>query len=286
MSELQRTHPTAGAGYLSLLRWWGTIRRRLGWIVGCTVAAAAAALGFALTLAPTWAVSGVAQVAAVSQSSVESATRAVERVRVRGFQDAVLRSLQIPTDDGHALGLLFRGSLKVKQLQNTDFVELRLRAPSAEEARRWIDATVRQLAVEHERLAAPAIERLRKQVVEAESNLKRARAYRDALRDAMTSKEKLMGPGERFAEGVYNANLFLKTDEEIRGYETQLATLAEALSAARTFPTMLVHPAHVTEAPVSPKTALMTALGAALGLVAGLFVAYFLEGRGAARRTA
>jgi uncharacterized protein involved in exopolysaccharide biosynthesis len=264
------------------------MRRHWGWIAGCTVVAASAGAIYTTLVPPTWEATGVAQIAAVGQTtapgqaSVELAGKGVERMRVRGFQDDVLASLQIPVDDENPTGRLYRGSLKVRQLQNTDFLEIKVRAWSSDEAKRWVDATVTQLAAVHQRLAAPSIDRLKKQLGDVDASLQKARSARDALRDSTTLKDKI-GPGERFAEGVYNANLLLKTDEEIRTLEMQRAVLIEALSPSRTSPTSLVNAAHVKERPVSPKTGLIVALAAALGFLAGLFVAYFLEGREEAR---
>jgi len=284
------THPSLvpASGYLNLLRFWNITRRYWVWVLACVATAAGAAAIYTWLLPFTWEATGVVQVGAVGQSGagqlgqlVESPARAIERTKMRGFQNDVLATLKTPNDDLKPIGELFRGSIKVKQLQNTDFLEIRLRAYSPDEAKRWLEATVKQLDIAHQRLAAPSIERLRKQLEEVDQNLRRARKTRDGLQESVSRRS--LGPGERFAESVYNANLLVQTNGEVRALEAERAMMLEQLSPTRTYPTALVERIYVSERPVSPRTGLIVALATLVGLLAGIFIAYFLDGRDAAR---
>jgi len=264
---------------------------RANWlsVLAPTVLAAVAASVLGYVLSPTWEAVGVIQVGAVGQSSVgqgvqliEPPVRAVERVRMRVFQDATLARLGIPLGDTDPLGSLYRSTIKIRQMQNTDFLELRLRAYSPEDARRWIQATVEQLADAHGRLAAPTLDRLQKQLAETEATLRRLRDLREVARSTTTLKREI-APGERFAESVYNSSLLIATETEFRVNEDSRSVLLEQLSATRTYPTALVDKVFVGDQPVSPRTALMITVATLFGLFIGIAIAYFLDGRRTAR---
>ncbi len=277
------------AGYLNVLRFGRLMRANWLSVLAPTVLAAVAASVLGYVLSPTWEAVGVIQVGAVGQSSVgqgvqliEPPVRAVERVRMRVFQDATLARLGIPLGDTDPLGSLYRSTIKIRQMQNTDFLELRLRAYSPEDARRWIQATVEQLADAHGRLAAPTLDRLQKQLAETEATLRRLRDLREVARSTTTLKREI-APGERFAESVYNSSLLIATETEFRVNEDSRSVLLEQLSATRTYPTALVDKVFVGDQPVSPRTALMITVATLFGLFIGIAIAYFLDGRRTAR---
>lgn len=264
------------------------VRARGLLIAAATTLATVAAGGLAALLSPTWEATGVVQIGATAGPNigqgpvvVESPIRAIERMRIRAFQDASLARMGIAANDDDPAGRLYRSSLKLRQLQGTDFVEIRVRAFSPESSAKSIETTVGHLAEVHAQLAAPSVERLRKHLEDTNSNLQRIRSGREQLLASAPLKGELR-PGERFAESVFNVGLLAKTDEEIRINEMQRAALLEQLSPTRTYPTTLVEKIHVSEKPVSPRTALMLAVAALFGLSAGVLLACILEGHKAA----
>lgn len=277
------------AGYLNVLQFARLLRANWLAVLAPTIVAGIAALTLGYLLPPTWEAIGVVQVGAVGQANVgqgvqlvEPPIRAVERARMRVFQDAVVARLGLPVNEGNPQGRLYRGTIKIKQLQSTDFLEINLRAYSPDDARRWIDATVEQMAEAHRQLAAPTLDRLKKQLAETEATLSRLRTARQEMQSA-TELKKEIKPGERFAESVYNANLLVTTEADIRKSEDTRSILLEQLSPARTYPTKLVDRIFVGDDPVSPRPLLMAAVSSLLGLFAGLMLAFFLDGRKAAR---
>ena len=252
-------------GYINLVRFLQVTRAHLRWTLGCTVLGALIAASFAFMLQPTWQAIGAVRAGIVGQGGpsvqhVEPPAHAAERMKMRVFQDNVVARLSFPAQERNSLEQLYRESLKIKLWQTGDVIELRVRAYSPDQARAWIEATAAQLIAEHEALAAPSVERLRSQLSENERSLSSARqvargpgqGHRDAGQDQ---------PGERFSESVYQLNMRIATDAEIRGLESQRMALLEASGPTRTYPTSLVGEIHVSDKPVSPRRALIFAAG-------------------------
>lgn len=274
-------------GYLDLARASRVIRTRWKLVLGATSLIAAAA-GVAIAFVkPTWEATGVVQVGAAGLAGgatqpAESPARAIERLRMRTFQNATLSSLGIPETDIDPSGTLYRHTLNVTQLAGTDFLQIRVRAFSPEESSSWLRATVEHLATVHDGLTAPAVARLRRQSEEMQASLKRIEQIREKLLAASAAKGALQ-PGERFAESVYHANLLTKTDDDMRAVQTQLDLLYEQLSPSRTYPTALIDKVYVSELPVSPKCGITISIAAMFGFFTGIMLAFFLEGRKALR---
>lgn len=292
MRDSTASNPRHTAGYLSVPQFVRILRENRIAVLAPTVIVAALAFVVGHLLPPTWEAIGVVQVGAVGQSSVgqgvqliESPVRAVERARMRVFQDAVLARLGIPQSETDPQGRLYRGTARIKQLQSTDFLEIRLRAYSPVDARRWIDATVEQMAEAHRKLAEPTLDRLRTQLAETEATLLRLKTLREEIRSATTLRREI-DPGERFAESVYNANLLVASESDIRKNEDLRSMLLEQLSATRTYPTALVDKVFVGDEPVSPRKILIVVVASLLGLFSGIALAYFLDGRRSAREAA
>lgn len=277
--------PAATLGTFDLARFGQIVRARWLLIAATAILTTFAAGGLAIVIRPSWEAIGVVQIGATGGPSpgqgpvvVESPIRAIERMRIRAFQDATLARIGAATTNDDPRGKLYRDSLKLRQLQGTDFVEIKVRGYSPEESARSIEITVEHLANVHAQLAAPSVERLHRQLNETDANLQRIQQGRERLL-ASDSLKGAINPGERFAETVYIVNLIAKTDEEIRAIEVQRAALMEQLSPTRTYPTALVEKIHVSEKPVSPRTRLMLAVAALFGISIGTILACVLEGR-------
>jgi len=277
--------PAAAPGSFDLARFGRIVRARWLLIAATAILTTVAAGGLVALIRPSWEAIGVVQIGATAGPSigqapveVESPIRAIERMRIRAFQDAALAQMGVPTGDGDPFGKLYRNSLKLRQLQGTDFVEIRVRGYSPEESAKSIETTVKHLAGVHAQLAAPTVEGLRRRLNETEASLQRIRQDRERLLSS-ASLQGAVKPGEHFAESVYGVNLLTKTDEEIRAIEMQHAALVEQLSPVRTYPTTLVEKTHVSEEPVSPRAGLMLAVAAFVGVSVGAIVACVLEGR-------
>lgn len=209
-------------------------------------------------------------------SLIEPPTRAVERLKLRPFRDGVLASIEIRTSDDEPRARLYRDSMQVRQLPNTDLIELKVRGYSPEEARKLAEATISRLQEIHGRLALPSIERLRSQLDTITRELKRAQAERETLLSNTQLRQEI-GPGNRFAENVLLGNILATRDAEIRDLQQRRLTLEERLTPSRTYPTSLVEEIFVPERPASPRLVLTVSLAIAGGLAAGMLIALVFQ---------
>jgi hypothetical protein len=241
-------------------------------------------------LPPEWQSTSVIQIGQVWQVAlgqvwqvalpIEPPARAIERMKLRPFQNDVLASLGLPTNEENRLVMQFTSSLAVRVLPNTDLLELRLRAYSREEARRWAEATVKHLQDAHQKLADPLIARLRQQLDEIKKQMQSLREQRDGLLKNADLRADI-GPGNRFAENLLLSNFLLQKDAELRSFDFQRLALEEQLNPAKTYPTSLIEKVYVPEKQAYPKkvlTILIAAFAGFLIAVASAFLMNFFRG--------
>lgn len=268
---------------------WRMLIEARWWVIGITLASAVAAFGLALLVPAKWESLSVIQIGQVGQSEVgqvasliEPPARVVERLKLRSFGDGVLASMDIEPSDDDPRARLYRDSMRVRQLANTDLIEIRVRGHSPEDARQFAEATIVRLQEIHEQLARPSVERLGSQLETVVLELERTIGERERIREDGHSRQEL-NPGERFSENVVLNNMLVMRDNEIRELrETRLA-LEERLSPSRTYRTAPAGAIYVPERRVSPKRTLAVVLAAFGGLIGGTIIALML--RGFRRRT-
>ncbi len=268
---------------IRLIDVWRILARQKKWVWGIPAVTVACALAFVLVVSPQWEATAVIQIGQVGQGAVglgrplvESPPRAIERMKLNAFRDAVLADLKIPSDEDNPEARLYRASLKLKLLPDTDLIELRVRGRSREDAEKWAQATVARLRDVHQELARPSIQRLEVQLMEVKQDLERTEAMRANLIEAASVKGR-NGPGYRFAENVLLANILNSRDAEIRHLRERMVGLQEQLSPARTYPTSLIDRVHVPEKPVFPKKTSSVVLAGMLGSLLGFLMAFISD---------
>lgn len=254
------------------------LTRGMRWIIGFPLLLALAALIYVYVVQPRWEATSTIQIGRIGEieagrtaSVIESPTQAIERMKLRAFQDRVLKRLGIDPDHRNRNARLYRDSIGLRAVVNTDFVELKVQGFSMEDALRYVEATVAELRETHDALARPTIEYLRAQLTDVNRSLERARDERAKLVSSIPLGLEI-GPGNRFAENVLLGNALTARDGEIRALQERQLMLEERLSPTRTRPTSLAG-VHVPPDPKSPKKLLTVLLAAACGLVAGVLFA-------------
>lgn len=268
---------------IRLIDIWRILVRQKKWIIGFLALCVSGALAFVLLSRPQWEATGVIQIGQVGQPGVgqgslliEPFARAIERMKLKSFEDTILASLKVSLEEDDPYARLYRSSLKLKLLPNTDLIEMKVRGYSREEAARWAEATVNHLRSVHEKLAEPSIDRLKSMLAEVKKDLQRAQDERAKLIENLVLKEKI-GPRNRFSENVLLANIISNRDAVIRDLEQRRLSLEEQLSPVRTYPTSLLDQVYVPERPAFPKKGLTLILAGLLGLMLGVFVALLAD---------
>jgi capsular polysaccharide biosynthesis protein len=259
---------------------WRVLTNQKKWVTGIPIVCVLlASVGLSLSK-PKWEATAVIQIGQVGQSGVgqgsqliEPPVRAIERMKMKSFEDDVLTRLKISPEDGDPIASLFRNSLSLKALGTTDLIQVKIRAHSREQAQSWANAVVDRLKDVHERLAQPTIDRLRKQQAELKKQMLIIEEERSSLLRIVSKSSETSGDS-RFSANLLLSNLLLQKNAELRDFEMRRLAADEQLTSVRTYPTSLIDRIYVPEKPASPKKLLTITLAAVLGLILGIIVAF------------
>lgn len=264
---------------LSLRDLWRILISQRRWLLGLPfVCVLLAAVGVFIAK-PKWEATAVIQIGQVGQSGVgqgsqliEPPLRAIERMKMKSFEDDVLTALKIPVEVDDPVAKLFRSTLSLKALGATDLIQVKVRAVSRDQAQTWANAVVDRLREVHERLAQPTIDRLRKQQSELKKQMQIIEEERKNLLTIVSKSSETSGDS-RFSANLLLSNLLLQKNAELRDFEMRRLAADEQLTSVRTYPTSLIDRIYVPEKPASPKKLLIVMLSAVLGLILGVVVA-------------
>lgn len=267
-------------GVLTMAELWRILISRRQWVFGLPVLLGLIALAHGLLTPPQWEAAAIIQVGRIPQvrqanpdpngGLIEPVAKAIERLKLATFRDGTLLALGVGTQDPKAG--LYRDTLRLRQLPNTDLIELRIRAFSPEDARKFVRVTVERLAVIHGQVAQPTLLHLRSLLEEVERELDQATVARGVLNSTASRKDR-PSPGERFSESVLLASILEARDDQIRRLKERRLLLIESLDPQRAFQTSLIDDVFVPRTPAWPRTGLSVALAAAAGLLAGVTIA-------------
>ena len=263
----------------SLRDLWRILISQRRWLLGLPfVCVLLAALGVFIAK-PKWEATAVIQIGQVGQSGVgqgsqliEPPLRAIERMKMKSFEDDVLTALKIPVEVDDPVAKLFRSTLSLKALGATDLIQVKVRAVSRDQAQTWANAVVDRLREVHERLAQPTIDRLRKQQSALKKQMQIIEEERKNLLTIVSKSIETSGDS-RFSANLLLSNLLLQKNAELRDFEMRRLAADEQLTSVRTYPTSLIDRTYVPEKPASPKKLLIVMLSAVLGLILGVVVA-------------
>lgn len=129
---------------ISLYELWQILIDGWRWIGGGALLGLIGAAGYLGVTPPQFEAAALVQIA-----QAELPARAIERVKLAGFQDTVLKTLGWSQD---SRSVLYRSSLKVVLGKSTDLIDLKVRAFSREDAERAIKATIEHLAAVHQEI--------------------------------------------------------------------------------------------------------------------------------------
>ena len=263
----------------SLRDLWRILISQRRWLLGLPfVCVVLAAVGVSIAK-PKWEAAAVIQIGQVGQSGVgqgsqliEPPLRAIERMKMKSFEDDVLNALKISVEVDDPVAKLFRSTLSLKALGATDLIQVKVQAVSRDQAQTWANAVVDRLREVHERLAQPTIDRLRKQQSALKKQMQIIEEERKNLLTIVSKSIETSGDN-RFSANLLLSNLLLQKNAELRDFEMRRLAADEQLTSVRTYPTSLIDRIYVPEKPASPKKLLIVMLSAVLGLILGVVVA-------------
>lgn len=258
-----------------------------------SVILAAIAVGVAFMLPKQWEAQGILQVGQVFYATstdqqqvtqIESPARAVERMKLEQFQDAVLRRLKLPAEVGvNRETDLLRGTANARVIRTAELVGISVRGTTPERAKQAVEAYEAELISQHAKLSQPSFQRIADERANVVRELKQAEAQRDSLAQLADNRAKQDAKGQ-FSEAVLLNQMIQKNETELRDLKRRAAYLEEQASTERTFNTRPLGEIDVGRRAVWPRKANFLIVGAAIGLAAG-FVWSLLVERRLRRRT-
>ncbi|MGN6087571.1 hypothetical protein [Trinickia sp.] len=250
------------------------------WVISATLIAGAIA-GFGVShLKPRqWEATSVLQIGQIADSAqgtaelIDPPARAAERVKVRSFQDKVLRTLSLPIGSAeNSSAVLIRKTLDAEVVPNTDLVHLSVDGFSPEQARATLEVAQNQLLAIHQPIVSDAINRLQAQLGKLDAQIANLQAKRRYLPSAADVKAQ-SGAGSQGAADVLLSNILDTSNEGVLvEAERRRAEVATQLSPDHTFATKPLGDITVSEFPVAPKRSSFIIPGALIGLLIGLLI--------------
>lgn len=278
-----QNHPAAPNDEIRLFDLWQTLVRRKGWVLGSPLFAVIAAAVAVTFMKPQWEATAAIQIGTVGQAglatgqAIEPPARVVARVNLKSFEDAVLASLSL-SGQKNPETKLFRSSLKVKALPNTDLIEIKVRGYSRESAKRSTEATVDYLHRTHQGMAAPTVQRIKQLLAQVEREIAQTRAEREKALKIMDLKDEAISKAS-FMGNIVLANVMIQRDNELRRLEQAKIGYEEQLAPMRTYPTSYIEKISVSDKPVAPKKILIILMAGMLGLFLGGLAAFLDHAR-------
>jgi capsular polysaccharide biosynthesis protein len=265
---------------ISMRDLWRILLSQKKWVIGIPISVVLLAAVGASMAKPKWEATAVIQIGRVGQSGsgqdallIEPAVRAIERMKMKSFEDGVLTTLKIPVETSDPIAALFRSTLSLKALGTTDLIQVKVRGGSRDQTQAWADAVVDRLKDVHEKLTQPTVDRLHKQQADFKNQMQLIKEERSTLLETVSKTSERSGDG-RFSTNLLLSNLLLQKNAELRDFEMRSLAVDEQLATIRAFPTALVDRIYVPEKPASPKKLLVVMLAAVLGLILGIIVAF------------
>ena len=254
---------------------WATIKRyKQLTLVAPVLCGIAAYILVTFFIAPTWEASAILQVGQVGQvgqvaKQVESIPNVVSRMMQPSFAVKTLEQSNLKAGEFAAAEAIYKSTLKVTKVKDTDLIEFKLRGYSAEMAQSLVENTVSYLQKLQDEMMVAGITRIKSQIQAVNEDLLTVKLDLDFL------KRQLQGNRDW---NSYNATLAASVlqdkTNQLRTLTEMKRLLLEQLSPTVTFPTKIVGDLTVSEDPVSPKKSLIIGVAILLGLFGGIFIAF------------
>ncbi|MBU9578530.1 chain-length determining protein [Ralstonia mannitolilytica] len=279
---INRLDEESGFGITDIIEF---ARRNAAVLAATTLTGGILSVGIAMTIPKEWSATVVLQVGQIYSGPtgqngvtyIEPPPRALERVKLGSFENAVLTQLGLPlaTDVNKETDII-RGSARAMLIRNADLISITVRGFSDARAKQYAEAYERELINEHALLAKASIGRLASDLQEVSTALNTELARRAELDKIAKSSLAQAGAG-RFSESVLLSELISRNDAEIRTLRLRKSALQEQLNPELTFNTRALGDVDVSRKPIYPQKSVFGLLGVMAGLIVGVLLGAWRE---------
>lgn len=261
---------------ITLLDLWQTLVRRKGLVLGVCILAIIVAAATVSLMRPRWEATATIQIGAVGRPGqiIEPPAVAVARMKLKSFEDAVLANL-VPEGQKTPEARLYRRSLKVSVIADTNLIELKVRGYSPESALRSATKTIEYLRKVHQRMSAPAVLRITQLLAQTRREIDQIKAEREKVVNIAGGIDRAVAK-TGFMENIILANIMIQRNTELRALELARIGYEEQLDPMSTYPTGNLEKISVSEEPVAPQKSVVVLLAAVLGLLLGAMAAFLI----------
>ena len=253
---------------------------RLSWklILGVILIFLSLALVLALILPKKWEASATLRIAQVPIESgelkaIEDPLQTIERIKLIGFKEDILRNMQLPTEKGvDSRTDLILSSLKTSAVKNTEFINISVRGYSKKDAMTTIQVTTTELKNTHAQMTLPIRNHISNELQATNKNLATTISELEVLKNQMANAGTYKSASE-FSPRIIAIGLLTSTEATRRALELQQILLKDRLSALDEQSTEIVSTINIPKKQVFPKLSGFLILGALLGLLSGIGIA-------------
>lgn len=253
---------------------------RLYWkeVLGVVFIFISLALILALVLPKKWEASATLRIARVPMESselkvIEDPLQTVERMKLFGFKEKILSSMQLPTEKGlDSRTDLILSSLKTSAVKNTEFINISVRGYSKKDAMTTIQVATTELKSTHAQMTLPIRNRISNELQATNKNLATTISELDVLKSQMANAGTYKSESE-FSPRIIAIELLTSTEATRRALELQQILLKDRLASLDEQSTKIVSTINIPKKQVFPKLSGFLILGALLGLLSGIGIA-------------
>lgn len=242
-----------------------------------TIVGAAIAVGLSSFEHPKWTGKMTVQIGQVANPSgagadgklIESQLTVADRYNTPTFRSDVLKNLSLPApeSENEDSALIF-DSLRATPAKSPDLINIQVSGSSREQALKALETAFNALATEHEKVYAPAVNRMKAESAELSANLSEAeRDYQRAYAVLSSSNR------ESSAQNLFTTNVVAQIGIRIQLLRQAKQRLDDSLADVRTYPTRVLGGYYVPLRPSSPGKTLYGVAGACIGLMLGFLIA-------------
>ncbi|MFC5474247.1 hypothetical protein [Paraherbaspirillum soli] len=228
----------------------------------------AIAVGIAVMLPKQWPATLLFQIGQVGPNQLVDPNNVVQRIRFPGFALQVIQARNLPTEATDSeRARLIRTSLSASIAKGSNLIEMSVKGYSPEEAVANLDTAFKILENEHAQLLTPSITRLKKNLDDTASSLKKIEDERLAILEPIAKANSATNIEKKFSESILLTSMLKSNDSEARSLKDQKTAIEEQLSPYRTFNTQAVTSIYVPKKPSYPNKISAAILGFMLGVL-------------------
>ncbi len=266
------------AGLLDLSDLWQIVRHSWRLIACFVLLFTTIALFFALTTAKQWEATATIRIGHIPADAseyklVENPLQTLERIKLIGFKQKVLISLNLPTVRGlDKRSDLISSSLKGTAIQSTDFINLSIHGYSQTDALHALQSAVNEIKTAHATISNPQKNNVTNELKLTNENLSSLATDVSNLKIQIDALG-IYKAGSAFAPSIVATNLLIEKEKSKQLLQTQQIKYSARLAAFDEQATALVSPIYISQYPVSPNKKLFLLFGLLSGLLVGILIA-------------